>query len=709
MKKKSICTVLAVSLVFVLSILVLTACNPKHTHTYDSTKWATDENNHWHPATCGHNDLKKDVAAHTFDEGRITVEPTEEADGEKVLTCTVCKYEKKKAIPKLDHTHKFDESRWETDDDYHWHPATCGHADATKDKAMHVFDAGVITTAPTETTEGVKTYTCEVCGKKRTESIGKLDHKHKFDMTRWEYDGMHHWRPATCGHNLEKKDSAEHTFSAWTVKTEAGIGVNRVEQRNCTVCGFHEERTIEGTLIPPRAREITVGAIDFTFNGKSQSIDSLVTVTNKEGGMTIEYCLNNGNDNWSQTAPIDAGNYKYKITLNGTVEWAHNEKVGEFTIKKFAINLDKAVYEINKGEKLEGGLFGVACVEVSAETNSYTDWVTVLAPEENNVPGRHVINVADLTTDEDNFTVKANSETITFVVYDNADLMTGVKDIFSVSSNVIVTTTITQGTIKVNDEIYNQELGKKLTVKKIEMDRKLVDRATVGDNVGMHVEGATKEEINRGQMLTKFGTVNNYDKFTIKFRVLTKEEGGRNTPISSGYKPTFVFTSVGKNIVGTITFPEGVEMVMPGETIEGATVSFDSKTPGFVGYKFAIREGGTTVGFGEITDMHFNSTELTLSSGAATSDSIYLLEGESREFTISLNVAKGKYAEYRFQLLNTTDLTMKVYLGDSELTLDSNGDYNFLGTGKPFTVKVVVTASKATIGNLKISRVVSIG
>ena len=175
MKKKSICTVLAVSLIFVLSILVLTACNPKHTHTYDSTKWETDENNHWHPATCGHNDLKKDVAAHTFDEGRITVEPTEEADGEKVLTCTVCKYEKKKAIPKLDHTHKFDESRWETDDDYHWHPATCGHADATKDKAMHVFDAGVITTAPTETTEGVKTYTCEVCGKKKTEKINMVN------------------------------------------------------------------------------------------------------------------------------------------------------------------------------------------------------------------------------------------------------------------------------------------------------------------------------------------------------------------------------------------------------------------------------------------------------------------------------------------------------------------------------------------------------
>lgn len=93
-------------------------------------------------------------------------------------------------------------------------------------------------------------------------------------------------------------------------------------------------------------------------------------------------------------------------------------------------------------------------------------------------------------------------------------------------------------------------------------------------------------------MLTKFGTVNNYDKFTIKLRLLTKEEGGRNTPIYSGYKPTFSFTSVAKSIIGTITLPDGVEMFMPGGTIEGVIASFDTKIPGFVGYKFAIMEGG---------------------------------------------------------------------------------------------------------------------
>ena len=79
--------------------------------------------------------------------------------------------------------------------------------------------------------------------------------------------------------------------------------------------------------------------------------------------------------------------------------------------------------------------------------------------------------------------------------------------------------------------------------------------------------------------------------------MLTKEEGGRHAPIYSGYKPTFNFTSVAKSIIGTITLPDGVEMFMPGETIEGVIVSFDTKTPGFVGYKFAISEGGKTIIF----------------------------------------------------------------------------------------------------------------
>mgnify|MGYP000009385452 FL=1 len=704
MKRKSIAILLSVVLMLVI---MLTACNCKK-HKF-SSEWKYDDTSHWHECLKKKHSDVADKAEHTFNEGVVTTAPTETSEGVLTLTCTVCGYQKTKSIEKVKHVHTFNDKVWQTDENNHWHPATCAHTDEKGDTAAHTFDEGRITVEATEDTDGEKVYICTVCKYEKKEVIPQLDHTHKFDMTSWKYDGKQHWHPSTCGHDLAKDGTADHTFSEWTVKTVAGYGVNRVDQRDCTVCGFHEEKTIEGTLIPPKEREITVGAIDFTFDGTAKSIDTLVTVTNTEGGITIKYCLDDENDNWTDTAPVNAGNYKYKITLNGTMEWAHKEKVDVFTIKKFAINLDKELYEINKDEKLEGGLFGVTCVEVAAETNSYTDWVTVLAPEENNVPGRHVINVVDLTTDEDNFTVKANTETITFVVYDTANLLAGVRDVFTIQnvSGVIITTKIAQGTIKVNDEIYNQELGKSLTVKKIEIGRKAKDKATVDDEVSLLVEGATKDEIKTGQMLTKFGTVNNYDKFTIKLRLLTKEEGGRHAPIYSGYKPTFNFTSVAKSIIGTITLPDGVEMFMPGETIEGVIVSFDTKTPGFVGYKFAISEGGKTIGYGEVTGMHFDSTQLTLSDGVATSDNIYLLEGESREYTISLIVAKGKEAKYKFELLNTTDLTMKVYFLDSELTLNDDGEYSFFGTGRPFTVKVVVTANKATTGNLKITKVIN--
>lgn len=504
MKRKSIITVLTLTLVLALSIF--TSCNKKHKY---SNEWKYDEKSHWHECTTKKHTDTTEKIPHVLTWTEKTPAGVHTDKVEKGV-CE-CGYEIERTISDTA-THAYGEE-WKKDASGHWHESTCDaiaptHEVMKKDFDTHTFDEGRINVEPTEDANGEKVYTCTVCKYEKKEVIPQLDHTHKFDMTKWEYDEKHHWHPSTCGHVDAKEGTAEHTFSEWSVKTEADYGVNRVEQRDCTICGFHEEKTIEGTLIPPKAREITVGAIDFTFNGTTQSIDSLVTVTNKEGGMSISYCVNDGEDNWIDTAPTNAGNYKYKIVLNGTMEWAHCEKVDVFTIKKFAVNLDKEVYEINKDEKLEGGLFGVSCVEVSAETNSYTDWVTVLVPEENSVPGRHVINVANLTTDDENFTVKANIETITFVVYDTANLVTGIHDVFTIAnvSGVIVTTQITQGTISVNDEIYNQELGKKLTVKKIEMNRKQVEKVTVGDNVSLLVEGATKDELKTGQMLTKFGT-----------------------------------------------------------------------------------------------------------------------------------------------------------------------------------------------------------
>lgn len=287
-------------------IALLAGCqsdDESHSHTF-AESWSFDGTKHWHAADCGH-DEKKDEAEHTFNDGVITTPATEEKNGEKTFTCTVCSYKKTESIPVLDHTHTFDTDNWEKDETHHWHKATCKHSDEKGDYAEHTFDDGVvsgddktftcsecgykkiesvsdpshthtfadtwsfdgtkhwhapvcehglvndeaehtfndgeITTPATEETAGEKTLTCTVCGYVKTEAVAKLPHT--FDTENWENDATHHWHKATCEHSDEKGDYAEHVFGDWTVKTPADYGMPKVEEKTCTVCSYYEERT----------------------------------------------------------------------------------------------------------------------------------------------------------------------------------------------------------------------------------------------------------------------------------------------------------------------------------------------------------------------------------------------------------------------------------------------------------------------------------
>ncbi|MDY3255525.1 MAG: hypothetical protein SOX15_00160, partial [Eubacteriales bacterium] len=230
MKRKSIVTICAIALMLVLSLSVLAACN-KNKHNF-SSEWKNDEQYHWHECvTKKHTDVA-DKADHTFDAGVVTKDPTEAEEGVKTFTCTVCGYQKTEAVPKLGHT--FDMNKWKYDDENHWHPATCGHTDEKKDLGAHVWNEGVVTKEPTETEEGVKTYTCTTCGKTKTATIGKLDHKHTFDMEAWKFDDENHWHPATCGHADEKKDLAAHVWNEGVVTKEPTETEEGVKTYTCT-------------------------------------------------------------------------------------------------------------------------------------------------------------------------------------------------------------------------------------------------------------------------------------------------------------------------------------------------------------------------------------------------------------------------------------------------------------------------------------------
>ncbi|WP_377887098.1 elongation factor Tu [Alkalihalobacillus sp. R86527] len=179
--------------------------------------------------------------------------------------------------------------------------------------------------------------------------------------------------------------------------------------------------------------------------------------------------------------------------------------------------------------------------------------------------------------------------------------MMPVEDVFSITGRgTVATGRVERGQVKVGDEIEIlglQEESKKTTVTGVEMFRKLLDYAEAGDNIGALLRGVSRDDIQRGQVLVKPGTVKAHTKFKAEVYVLSKEEGGRHTPFFANYRPQFYFRTT--DVTGTIQLPEGVEMVMPGDNIE-MTVELIAPIAIEDGTKFSIREGGRTVGAGVV-------------------------------------------------------------------------------------------------------------
>ena len=178
-----------------------------------------------------------------------------------------------------------------------------------------------------------------------------------------------------------------------------------------------------------------------------------------------------------------------------------------------------------------------------------------------------------------------------------------VEDVFSISGRgTVVTGRVERGIVKVNDEI--EIIGirptQKTTVTGIEMFRKLLDEGQAGDNCGVLLRGTKKEDVERGQVLAKPGTVKPHKKFKGEAYILTKEEGGRHTPFFTNYRPQFYFRTT--DVTGVVTLKAGTEMVMPGDKIE-VNVELITPIAMEMGLRFAIREGGRTVGAGVVTEI----------------------------------------------------------------------------------------------------------
>jgi elongation factor Tu len=178
-----------------------------------------------------------------------------------------------------------------------------------------------------------------------------------------------------------------------------------------------------------------------------------------------------------------------------------------------------------------------------------------------------------------------------------------IEDVFSISGRgTVVTGRVERGIVKVGEEVEIVGLGatRKTVATGVEMFRKLLDEGRAGDNVGVLLRGIGKEEVERGQVLAKPGSITPHTNFKTEVYILTKEEGGRHTPFFKGYRPQFYFRTT--DVTGVAQLPEGVEMVMPGDNVS-LTVELITPIAMEEGLRFAIREGGRTVGAGVVTQV----------------------------------------------------------------------------------------------------------
>ena len=186
----------------------------------------------------------------------------------------------------------------------------------------------------------------------------------------------------------------------------------------------------------------------------------------------------------------------------------------------------------------------------------------------------------------------------------DGDFLMPVEDVFSITGRgTVATGRVERGTVKVSDEVEIIGLTterKKTVVTGVEMFRKLLDQAEAGDNIGALLRGVDRKDIERGQVLCKPGTIHPHTKFTSEVYVLTKEEGGRHTPFFNGYRPQFYFRTT--DVTGVIDLPAGTEMVMPGDNVD-MTIELITPIAMEKGLRFAIREGGRTVGSGIVSEI----------------------------------------------------------------------------------------------------------
>ena len=632
----------------------------------------------------------------------------------------------KKTEPSV-HKHNYSDT-WDHDDTKHWQTCKDTSCGDKKDIADHTFVWTEKTPAGVHT-DKVEKGVCSVCNFE-TERTAENTGTHEWS-TEWKKDETGHWHETTCtGHDAMKKDFSAHE-GTWTVKTEAAYQQDRVDERTCTVCAFHEEKTIEGTALTLKPRTITVAKTEFVYDTRPFALDNYIGAESKEN-RKIEY-RQKGTEAYSTNAPSDVGVYEYKITLPETSEWQAAEKTGERKIAQFAVKLTKKEFIRDLGANVVDDRIQLDDIEVQFDTVTKKT-VKLVLDKSYDVAGIKKVPATALKIDNPNYALDIGDITeVTLTSYDTADFYCGIQDIFTIAGRegVIITTVVPRGTIKTGDSLYIHEIAKTVTVAAMERGRVVVDKATVGEEVGMQITGVTKAEVSRGYTLSKKDTLKEYDCFLATVYVCTEDEGGKHTPLidstKEAYFPNLRFNDTYSTKQARMFFPEGTSMVLGGETVEDVGFYLPTSTPGFIGRSFVLTESGKTIAKVEITDVHKHDANFyrggtcyVCSYSSAPSmkfdDSkskaeveCKFIENETRRFIITFDNVGKEEVTYRFLLSDTENFTMvvKATLGNTTYPLTAKGDL-VIKAGDFKQMAIHVTAKKTATCKVTVSKVVTI-
>ena len=232
--------------------------------------------------------------------------------------------------------HEFS-TEWSTDETCHWHACTTKKHTDTTEKLPHEFNDGVVTTEPTEETEGVRTFTCKTCGYSYTKKIEVLPHTHKYDMNAWvNTEESGHYRPTTCGHADKTKDFAAHTFDEGVVTKPEGYGVVGEKTFTCTKCGYEKKVTIDAL----GAKDNEIKLADGKMLGKTYD-RQMIAITKADFAIegnrepALMFKVKGADDNtYTATAPTNVGEYTVKVSAEATAEWKAASKTFDFAIAK---------------------------------------------------------------------------------------------------------------------------------------------------------------------------------------------------------------------------------------------------------------------------------------------------------------------------------------------------------------------------------------